>query len=359
MFEFDRLTVVEAAHTILGGMDVASLSRIPRAMANLISFKRSLTVAAAVAAAFVACGIAIGDARADQEQQWRPPTVIPNEPAPPRAPPPTGLTAEAIRYENGEGIGRDYAMAADLYCRSARGGDAEAAYRLGWMYANGRGELRDDRIATGLFRYAAERHHEYAKRMLVHVNTAEAVLPDCMIPPRVIAQESHALPLAWTATPERTRIVEIVNQFAPSFGVEPRLALAIIQAESGFQVSAKSNKNAQGLMQLIPETAERFGVRKIMDPKENIRGGLAYLRWLLSYFQGDVTLVTAAYNAGEGAVVRYRGVPPYAETRQYVARVTGVYGKTRHKFNPAIVDPAPMVLVRAFQNVSAADTPAR
>ncbi len=291
----------------------------------------------------------------EPEHKWQLPIAAePDEPAPVRAPPPTGLTAEAVRLENGEGISRNYALAADLYCRAARNGDSDAAYRLGWMYANGRGMLRDDRLATGLFRYAAERSHDYAKRMLKHVNTAEAVLPDCMIPPTVIAQESHALPLAWTATPERSRIVDIVKEFAPSYGIEPRLALAIIQAESGFQVSAKSNMNAQGLMQLIPETAERFGVRKIMDPRENIRGGLAYLRWLLSYFEGDVVLVTAAYNAGEGAVVRYRGVPPYAETRQYVARVTGVFGKVTHKFNPAVVEPAPMVVLRRMR-LTAAD----
>ena len=287
--------------------------------------------------------------------------TLPDEPAaestvhaprPARAAPPTGLTAEAVRLEFGEGVARDYVMAADLYCRSAMSGDADAAYRLGVMYANGRGLIRDDRIATGLFRYAADRSHEYAKRMLVHVNTAEAVLPACMLPPSVIAEESHALPMAWTATPERMRIVEIVKENAPAYGVEPKLALAIIQAESGFQVSAKSNKNAQGLMQLIPETAARFHVRKIMDPRENIRGGLAYLRWLLSFFEGDVVLVTAAYNAGEHAVERYRGVPPYLETKQYVARVTGLYGKVTHKYNPTIVDPSPMVVARRLQRVA-------
>ncbi|MEO8938479.1 MAG: transglycosylase SLT domain-containing protein [Burkholderiaceae bacterium] len=309
---------------------------------------------AMVIALVVTCGAAAAD------QTWELPTTsAPGDVAPTRAPPPTGLTAEAVKLEFGEGIGQNYAMAADLYCRAARKGDGDAAYRLGWMYANGRGMLRDDRIATGLFRYAAERSHDYAKRMLAHVNTAEAVLPACMIPPTVIAEESHALPLAWTATPERQRIVDIVREVAPAYGVEPRLALAIIQAESGFQTSAKSNMNAQGLMQLIPETAERFGVRKIMDPRENIRGGVAYLRWLLSFFEGDVTLVTAAYNAGERAVERYRGVPPYAETRQYVARVTGVYGKTTHKFNPGVVDPSPMVVLRRMQRLTAADAVAR
>ena len=313
-------------------------------MRRLSLFLPRLAVRTALAAVLAAGGVA------GAEETWQLPTAVqPGEEAPQKAPPPTGLTAEAERLESGQGISQNYAMAADLYCLAARKGDADAAYRLGWMYANGRGMLKDDRIATGLFRYAAERSHDYAKRMLLHVNTAEAVLPACMIPPALIAEESRALPLAWTATPERKRVVQIVNEFAPSYGIEPRLALAIIQAESGFQVSAKSNKNAQGLMQLIPETAERFGVRKIMDPRENIRGGLAYLRWLLSYFEGDVELVTAGYNAGEGAVVRYRGVPPYAETRQYVARVTGVFGKTRHKFNPAIVEPSPMVVLRRLQ----------
>ena len=99
-------------------------------------------------------------------------------------------------------------------------------------------------------------------------------------------------------------------------------------------------------MQLIPATAERFQVKKILDPRDNIRGGLAYLRWLLSFFEGDIQLVTAAYNAGEHAVERYRGVPPYAETRQYVARVTGLYGKPRHRFDPEVTDPSPLVAGR-------------
>ncbi len=321
---------------------------IPHSLPPLRRLLRAIALLAGLA------GAGVGSA----DQVWRLPTdEEPGEAAPRRAPPPKGLTAEAVHYEFGEGIQRNYAMAADLYCRSARMGDADAAYRLGWMYANGRGMPRDDRIATGLFRYASARLHDYATRMLSHVNTSEAVLPACMLSETVIAAESHAMPLAWTATPERARIVEMVKQTAPLYGVDPRLALAIIQAESGFQVSAKSNRNAQGLMQLIPETAERFNVRNITDPRENIKGGLAYLRWLLSFFEGDVTLVTAAYNAGERAVERYRGVPPYAETRQYVARVTGVYGRTTHRFNPAFAEPSPMmVMKRQLQNVSIAET---
>jgi soluble lytic murein transglycosylase-like protein len=100
-----------------------------------------------------------------------------------------------------------------------------------------------------------------------------------------------------------------------------------------------------GLMQLIPETAERFNVRNAYDATQNIKGGLSYLRWLLSYYRGDVTLAVAAYNAGEKAVDRYKGVPPYVETRQYVKRVMELYERTTHPFDETITDPSP-VLVR-------------
>jgi soluble lytic murein transglycosylase-like protein len=102
-----------------------------------------------------------------------------------------------------------------------------------------------------------------------------------------------------------------------------------------------SPKNAQGLMQLIPETAERFNVRKPFDPEQNIRGGMAYLRWLLAYFKGNVALVAAAYNAGEGAVNRYAGVPPYAETKGYVRRIRELFQKDEHPFDPSITTPSP------------------
>lgn len=99
--------------------------------------------------------------------------------------------------------------------------------------------------------------------------------------------------------------------------------LAVVQVESNYDPNARSSKNAQGLMQLIPETAERFGVENVWDPEENLRGGMAYLRWLLDHFDGDVRLALAGYNAGEGAVRRFRGVPPFEETQDYVKRVIG------------------------------------
>ena len=106
------------------------------------------------------------------------------------------------------------------------------------------------------------------------------------------------------------QIEKMVRGMAPEFGLDPNFVLAIMQIESGYRTDAVSPRNAQGLMQLIPDTAERFGVKDPFDAKDNMRGGMRYLRWLLAYFQGDDLLVAAAYNAGEGAVERYRGVPP-------------------------------------------------
>jgi len=141
------------------------------------------------------------------------------------------------------------------------------------------------------------------------------------------------------ASPERTRIMSLVNRMAPDYGLQPELVLAVIEAESGFNSQARSAKNAQGLMQLIPETAERFGVIDPYDPVQNLRGGMAYLRWLLAYFQGDVRLTLAGYNAGEGAVVRYSGVPPYAETQAYVEKITRAYGQLAHPPVAPVVHP--------------------
>ena len=108
-----------------------------------------------------------------------------------------------------------------------------------------------------------------------------------------------------------------------------------MRAESNFNPLAVSPKNAQGLMQLIPATAKRFGVRNLLDPQQNIEGGLAYLRWLLLRFDHDVVKTSAAYNAGEGAVDRHQGVPPFPETQAYVARILGFYLATRHQPPPA------------------------
>ena len=112
-----------------------------------------------------------------------------------------------------------------------------------------------------------------------------------------------------------------VRAAALEFGVEEAVVRAIIHAESAFRPNAVSHAGAQGLMQLIPATARRFGVGDVFDPNQNIRGGVQYLAWLLRRFNNDLTLAAAGYNAGEGAVDRHGGVPPYAETQRYVVRV--------------------------------------
>jgi soluble lytic murein transglycosylase-like protein len=142
-------------------------------------------------------------------------------------------------------------------------------------------------------------------------------------------------------TAERRNIVKIVKRLAPKYNVRPLLALAIISAESNFDPNAVSVKNAQGLMQLIPDTAARFNIKNSFDPTENIRGGLTYLRWLLAYYQGDVALVAAGYNAGEKVVDRYRGVPPYPETRNYVKRVLQIVKQDQHPYDARITAPSP------------------
>ncbi len=129
---------------------------------------------------------------------------------------------------------------------------------------------------------------------------------------------------------DRTQIEAWVHEWAPKYDLDTELVLAVIKEESNFNPKAWSHKDARGLMQLLPATATRFSVENTWDPIDNIRGGMAYLQWLMRHFQGDVRLVLAAYNAGEHAVERHNGVPPYKETISYVKRITKTYQKTTH-----------------------------
>jgi len=119
----------------------------------------------------------------------------------------------------------------------------------------------------------------------------------------------------------------IVSQVTQDYAVDKALVQAMIHAESAFNANAVSPKGASGLMQLMPDTAQRYGVRDIFDPKQNIIGGVHYLRDLLETFGHDVRLALAAYNAGEKAVLRYGGVPPYPETVEYVNKVMQLHSR--------------------------------
>lgn len=129
----------------------------------------------------------------------------------------------------------------------------------------------------------------------------------------------------WTSGNDR--IDHLIKVNAARFGIDPYLVFCVIEQESQFKQFARSPKGAQGLMQLMPGTARRLGVRRPYDPAENIMGGTRYLKELMTMFAGRVDLVLASYNAGEGAVMKYgRSVPPYRETREYVKKIGKRYG---------------------------------
>ncbi len=139
--------------------------------------------------------------------------------------------------------------------------------------------------------------------------------------PEPAAGATPTAPLAAEAVPYG----EIIDRVSAAHNVDARLVRAMIKVESGYQSRARSRKGAMGLMQLMPDTARRFGVTDPYNPQANIEGGITYLKTLLDRF--PERLAIAAYNAGEAAVERFRGVPPYAETRDYVTRVLKIVGR--------------------------------
>lgn len=279
--------------------------------------------------------------------------------APASEPPVVQMEAPRIRSmlehawaaESGSGQQRNAHLAAYLYCQAARSGSAEGHYRAGRLLAAAAAE-DEHRAAAFFFATAVELGHGRAVGALDELvrqgGPAKLAEPGCFRgepyhpPPTAIARaeeparagEAQAKTTslfdldAYVATlkPERQRVAALVSRYARDFGIDRRLALAIASVESNFDPMARSPKNARGVMQLIPETAKRFKVGNPYDAVESIRGGLAYLRWLSDYFAGDLVRVIAAYNAGEGAVTRHDGIPPYDETRIYVRRVIELAG---------------------------------
>lgn len=176
-------------------------------------------------------------------------------------------------------------------------------------------------------------------RLVRSVSVTSRAVPSQVVEARVVTAVAPGA--AQQSAP--TGIDEAVQQIAVQHSLPPQLLHSVIKVESNYNPMAVSNKGALGLMQLIPATARRFGVANVFNPVENIQGGAKYLRYLLDLYQGDYPLALAAYNAGEGAVAKYGGVPPYRETQTYLQLVKRQLEKTvvAPKPAPPVVETKP------------------
>lgn len=234
--------------------------------------------------------------------------------------------------EQGLGTRKNPMLAIALYCDAATMGSPEGYFRVGRVLANAARSPQQQRLANAYLSLAIRLGSQEASKYY-KPNVENAILDDeCGTGLGEVKaaggayfamQDSDFDVEGYLArqSPAKQKIAALIRAAARQYNVDARLALAIAMTESNLNAGAVSPKNAQGVMQLIPATQERFGVTKPFDPEQNIRGALAYLKWLHKRFRGDWTLVAAAYNAGEGSVDRYNGIPPYAETQQYVRRV--------------------------------------
>ena len=257
------------------------------------------------------------------------------------------LLQQASHFESAPDTSDNQWQAAVRYCEASRLGSLEAQYRLGMLYAFGKGVPASRPLAAALFSQASSQGHAEAGKMLDSIQLSSTELPTCIStgevpekapPPPSISPNIDRFVLALPA--HKHWLIDLTNQMSAWYALDPKLVLSVIAAESNFEQGARSSKAAMGLMQLIPETAERFNVRNAYNATQNLRGGMAYLRWLMAYYRGDIAYVLAAYNAGEKRVDRHRGVPPIPETQAYVRKVMGLYGGTRHGFDAGLTGAA-------------------
>jgi soluble lytic murein transglycosylase-like protein len=199
-------------------------------------------------------------------------------------------------------------------------------------------------MAGSLYRYVDE------SGRVVFSNVGADRTPKKATPPRQSKSSTAAAPESAALAPEDL-YGPLIEDAAKRHGVDSALVKAIIKVESNFDPAAVSYKGCKGLMQLHPETATRFGVTDIFDPTQNIEGGTKFLRFLLDYFKNDVTLAVAAYNAGENAVARFRGVPPYRETRDYVRKIAALYTAPETPTVTAAVEEQPQISRKIYRVV--------
>lgn len=268
------------------------------------------------------------------------------------------LMQQAKELESAADTNDNAWKAAVRYCEASRLGSIEGQYQLGMLYAFGKGVPESRPLAAALFSQAASQGHAEAGKMLDSIQMTSAELPACVstaaLPEKAPRTSMAGLQFDLTtgSTPSIDRfllslpsnkrwIIPLATTLSAWYSLDPKLVLSVIAVESNFEHGAQSPKAAMGLMQLIPDTAQRFNVRNAYNATQNLRGGMAYLRWLLSYYRGNITYALAAYNAGEGRVDRYRGVPPFPETRAYVKRVIGLYGGLHHGFDEDLTAASP------------------
>jgi soluble lytic murein transglycosylase-like protein len=254
-----------------------------------------------------------------------------------------------------------------LYCAAARLGSGEAQFRLGDIYAGTAAGKKDEVLAAAWLLKAALSKYQAAKPRLAQWDLTNAELtpePECVLSAQMVVrilprsrpaatapsaapeQPKRPVTAKLAANPKRHEVERLVRELAPTYALSPELVLAVIEVESNYDAGARSPKQAQGLMQLIPATAKRFGVSDPWDPHQNVRGGMAYLRWLLDHFDGDLRLALAGYNAGEEAVRRHGGVPPYSETQNYVRRIARVLGVSEEGLGSVETRPAQSTATR-------------
>ena len=179
-------------------------------------------------------------------------------------------------------------------------------------------------------RHDRRRRHMRTAMLAAAMSSAPVARPAIALFPAAKLVNPHIdVATEFTVVPPSEAYEEMIQEAAAEYDVDPALIRAVMQAESAFHPYAVSRAGAEGLMQLMPELSDEMGVGDAFDPRENIRGGVRYLKRLLDYHQGDLDLALASYNAGPGNVERYGGVPPFRETRNYVRTVKAILAKSK------------------------------